>query len=66
MKKKIVLFILLSKKYTLFFYTDIDTLLGEPIQKELELNTGIAVAFDNIVGVCSGNTIKFTLFNKII
>ena len=34
--------------------TDVDKLLGEPIQKEIETGTGIKQSIDSILGICSG------------
>lgn len=35
---------------------DIDKLLGEPIQKEISMSTGIEVAFESILNICTINT----------
>lgn len=37
--------------------SDIDKLLGEPIRQELAQSTNLETIFDNIVSLCSGNSV---------
>lgn len=50
------------------YNTEIDKLLGEPIQKEIESHTGIEVSFDTVSTICSGahNARVFCLNHKYI
>lgn len=40
---------------------DVDKLLGEPIQKDLETDSGIKATMESILGICAGtkNFIQF-------
>lgn len=40
---------------------DVDKLLGEPIQKDLETNSGIKATMESILGICTGTKISFNL-----
>lgn len=33
---------------------DVDKLLGEPIQKDLEMDSGIKATLESILGICTG------------
>jgi hypothetical protein len=40
----------------LFFLTDVEGLLGRPIQEELAMETGVDVALDALIDVSTGQT----------
>lgn len=43
--------------------TDIDKLLGEPIQKKIETDSGLKTTLESILAICSGNDFhSFTSF----
>lgn len=56
---------MISKVHFVFFFlnfphkkqkiTEIDKLLGDPIQNDLELSTGIESSLDSMLGICSSN-----------
>lgn len=43
---------------------DVDKLLGEPIQKDLEADSGIKATMESILGICAGmeNVVQFGRF----